>query len=196
MIGDATLFSRTDLVEAAWRVAQPLLDAWTATTPYEFPNYPAGSWGPKAAFGLIERDGRQWVEVINREVLEQVPLFHGSGPVFLQNLAMMLKPVVYSAGDFIFKKGDMGNEMYFICRGKVEVLDGEGKTLSTLYDGDYFGEISLLLSQPRTASIRAAKACDLFVLEKADFKRALDQHPQFAASLRETVKKRYPSAAF
>ena len=80
MIGDATLFSRTDLVEAAWRVAQPLLDAWTSTTPYDFPNYPAGSWGPKAAYGSDQRDGRQWVEVINREILEKVPLFQGRRP--------------------------------------------------------------------------------------------------------------------
>ena len=80
MIGDATLFSRTDLVEAAWRIAQPMLDAWTATTPHDFPNYPAGSWGPKAAFDLIERDGRQWVEVVNRDMLEQVPLLQGRRP--------------------------------------------------------------------------------------------------------------------
>ena len=59
MIGDATLFSRTDLVETAWRIAQPILDAWAQTPPTDFPNYPAGSWGPKAAFDLIERDGRQ-----------------------------------------------------------------------------------------------------------------------------------------
>ncbi len=52
MIGDATLFSRTDLVEAAWRIAQPMLDAWAATPPHDFPNYPAGSWGPKAAYDL------------------------------------------------------------------------------------------------------------------------------------------------
>jgi glucose-6-phosphate 1-dehydrogenase len=194
MIGDATLFSRTDLVEAAWRVAQPLLDAWSSTPPFEFPNYPAGSWGPKAAYALVERDGRQWVEVINRDVLEKVPLFQGGGPVFLQNLAMMLKPVVHNAGDFIIKKGDMGSEMYFICRGQVEVLDGGGKVLSTLYDGDFFGELSLLLSQVRSASIRALKVCDLFVLDKADFKRVLDQHPQFAASLREMAKSRYPAA--
>src|SRR5262249_18498447 len=82
MIGDATLFSRTDLVETARRIAQPLLDYWKATPP-EFPNYAAGTWGPKAAFDLIEHDGRKWYEVLNREVLEQVPLFAGSDPVLL-----------------------------------------------------------------------------------------------------------------
>ena len=194
MIGDATLFSRTDLVEAAWRVAQPLLDSWAANPPNEFPNYPAGSWGPKAAYALIERDGRQWVEVVSRDVLEKVPLFQGGGPIFLQNLAMMLKPIVYGAGDYIIKKGDIGNEMFFICRGQVEVVDGTDKVLATLYDGDFFGELSLLLSQARSASIRAVKVCDLFILDKGDFKRVLDQHPQFAASLREMAKSRYPAA--
>ena len=46
MMGDPTLFSRTDLVETAWRIAQPLLDAWAATPAAEFPNYPAGIVGP------------------------------------------------------------------------------------------------------------------------------------------------------
>jgi glucose-6-phosphate 1-dehydrogenase len=194
MIGDATLFSRTDLVESAWRVAQPILDAWAAEEPEDFPNYPAGSWGPKAAFDLIERDGRRWVEVINRDVLEKVPLFQGGDPVFLHNLAMMLKPVVYDAGAYIIRKGEMGSEMYFISRGQVEVLDGGGKLLNTLGEGDFFGEISLLLSQPRAASIRAAANCDLFVLDKADFDRVLAGQPQFADSLREVARSRYQLA--
>ena len=60
MIGDPTLFQRADMVEAGWRVVQPLLDVWNAVPPREFPNYAAGSWGPKAADDLLERDGREW----------------------------------------------------------------------------------------------------------------------------------------
>src|SRR5262249_19618058 len=89
MFGDATLFSRTDLVETAWRVAQPMLDLWSSEPSKDFPNYPAGTWGPKAAFDLIERDGRRWMEIINRDVLAKVPLFQVCDPVFLNNLAMM-----------------------------------------------------------------------------------------------------------
>src|SRR5262249_29025635 len=48
ILGDQTLFSRTDLVEAAWGIAQPILDAWAAHPPVDFPNYPAGGWGPRA----------------------------------------------------------------------------------------------------------------------------------------------------
>jgi glucose-6-phosphate 1-dehydrogenase len=192
MIGDATLFSRTDLVETAWRIAQPILDVWGEPLPAEvFPNYPAGSWGPKAAFDLLERDGRRWVEVINRDVLQSVPLFQGGDPVFLRNLAMMLKPVVFSPGDAIIRKGDMGSEMYFICRGQVEILDETGKLLNTLGEGDFFGEMSLLFSRPRTASVRARATCDLFVLDRADFNGVLNHHPQFAHSIRQAAQSRY-----
>lgn len=60
MIGDATLFQRADNVELGWSVVTPILEAWTTTSPENFPNYVAGSWGPSAADDLLMRDGRQW----------------------------------------------------------------------------------------------------------------------------------------
>jgi glucose-6-phosphate 1-dehydrogenase len=61
MTGDTTLFHRTDMVEAAWKIATPILDAWAATPPADFPNYAAWSWGPAAADWLVLPDGRRWV---------------------------------------------------------------------------------------------------------------------------------------
>lgn len=60
MIGDATLFQRADMVEASWKIVSPVLDVWEAIPAREFPNYEAGSWGPKAADELLENDGRNW----------------------------------------------------------------------------------------------------------------------------------------
>ncbi|MCC6406233.1 MAG: glucose-6-phosphate dehydrogenase [Planctomycetes bacterium] len=60
MQGDQTLFQRADMVEASWAVVAPILDVWQALPPRGFPNYPAGSWGPKEAEQLLERDGRSW----------------------------------------------------------------------------------------------------------------------------------------
>jgi glucose-6-phosphate 1-dehydrogenase len=191
LLGDPTLFSRTDLVESAWRIAQPLLDAWAAEPPTDFPNYPAGSWGPKAAYDLLERDGRRWVEIINRDVLDRVPLFHGCDATFLHQLAMTLKPAVRGEGEYIVRQGEAGGEMYFISRGQTEALDGSGRVLNVLGEGDFFGELSLLLSQPRTASVRALTSCDLFVLDQADLKRVLKSHAELAAALRENARSRY-----
>jgi glucose-6-phosphate 1-dehydrogenase len=60
MIGDATLFQRADMVEAGWNIVDPVLDVWKALPAREFPNYPAGAWGPKEADDLLGRDGRHW----------------------------------------------------------------------------------------------------------------------------------------
>jgi glucose-6-phosphate 1-dehydrogenase len=60
MTGDATLFQRSDMVEAGWSVVAPILDVWKALPPRDFPNYPAGSWGPKDAEDLMARNGRAW----------------------------------------------------------------------------------------------------------------------------------------
>ena len=59
MVGDPTLFIRADEVEQAWRIVEPILDLWSDdTTPLS--RYPAGSWGPREADRLLERDGRRW----------------------------------------------------------------------------------------------------------------------------------------
>jgi glucose-6-phosphate 1-dehydrogenase len=60
MAGDATLFQRADMVEAGWSVVNPIMDIWKALPPRSFPNYAAGTWGPKEADELLEREGRRW----------------------------------------------------------------------------------------------------------------------------------------
>ncbi|HEY7856300.1 MAG TPA: glucose-6-phosphate dehydrogenase [Terriglobales bacterium] len=60
MLGDSMLFARYDMVEAAWALTTPLLEAWEAKPPRDFPNYAAGTWGPEAADEFIRRDGREW----------------------------------------------------------------------------------------------------------------------------------------
>jgi glucose-6-phosphate 1-dehydrogenase len=58
--GDATLFDRGDNVEAAWSLLDPILDVWTAARSTPVPEYPAGSWGPREADHMLERDGNAW----------------------------------------------------------------------------------------------------------------------------------------
>lgn len=60
MLGDATLFQRSDMVEAAWNVVAPIQNVWGALEPREFPNYAAGSWGPEEADEMLSRDQRHW----------------------------------------------------------------------------------------------------------------------------------------
>jgi len=59
MMGDATLFAHRDGVETTWALYTPILEKWAAE-PANFPNYAAGTWGPKESDQLLARDGRQW----------------------------------------------------------------------------------------------------------------------------------------
>jgi glucose-6-phosphate 1-dehydrogenase len=61
--GNATLFMRADQVEAAWEVIKPIMEVWAAKRPVDFPNYPAGSWGPEDAEALIAKDGHHWASL-------------------------------------------------------------------------------------------------------------------------------------
>ncbi len=58
--GDATLFIRADEVEESWRLLTPVLETWAQMPPPDFPNYPAGTWGPSEADVLLALDGRRW----------------------------------------------------------------------------------------------------------------------------------------
>ncbi len=61
MEGNATQFMRSDQVESAWKVVMPIIEAWEARPPVDFPNYAPDSWGPEDAEALIARDGNNWV---------------------------------------------------------------------------------------------------------------------------------------
>ncbi len=59
MSGDPTLYTRQDMVEASWQIVEPILEVW-GNTKFDFPNYAAGTWGPKEADEMLERQGRKW----------------------------------------------------------------------------------------------------------------------------------------
>lgn len=60
MNGDATLYKHADTIEKGWEIVQLVMDVWTTLPPRDFPNYAAGTWGPKAAGDLLRNEGRQW----------------------------------------------------------------------------------------------------------------------------------------
>ena len=59
MLGDATLFTRADEVDEQWALVDAIVSGWSRDRP-SFPNYAAGTWGPRAADELLQRDGRSW----------------------------------------------------------------------------------------------------------------------------------------
>lgn len=128
---------------------------------------------------------------LNKEIIEKVPLFKGASPSFIKELIMNMQPVVFTPGDYIVTKGEIGDDMYFINTGTVDVVsEDESLIYATLTAGQFFGEIALLLSMPRTATIKARDYCDLYSLEKETFDRILIRYPAFAKSIEELAEKR------
>ncbi|HZR99008.1 MAG TPA: cyclic nucleotide-binding domain-containing protein, partial [Chloroflexota bacterium] len=108
-------------------------------------------------------------------------------------LAAHLTPEQYAEGATIIQQGDVGDKLYLIERGRVEVsVPGPlgDRVLDTLHDGDYFGEIALLLDVPRTANVRALGPCTLLALSKADFQTLVQRLPRVAEQLTPIVQQR------
>jgi signal-transduction protein with cAMP-binding, CBS, and nucleotidyltransferase domain len=95
-----------------------------------------------------------------------------------------MEPVVFTPGDYIVRAGEVGFDMYFISRGRVDVVSADEKTnYAVLAAGQFFGEIALLLSMPRTATIKAKEYCDLYRLDKETFDRILTRYPDFMENM-------------
>ena len=60
MLGDQTLFARSDSVQEAWHIIDPITDYWEKRKDVPIPVYPAGSWGPAESDGLLAQSGRTW----------------------------------------------------------------------------------------------------------------------------------------
>jgi len=123
---------------------------------------------------------------LNQDIIEKVPIFKNATREFIRDIILNLKPVIYTPGDAIVTYGEIGYEMYFISRGEVDVTNEDGSvTYATLASGQFFGEIALLLSTPRTATVRSKVYCDLYVLDKDTFDNILQRYPSFAKNVEE-----------
>lgn len=124
-------------------------------------------------------------------MIEKVPIFSGAGEDLIKQIVTKLRPGIFTPGDYIFREGEVGDSMYFISRGSVEVVSKDGKTAyATLSQGNFFGEIALLLQQPRNASIRALDYVDLYTLGHGDLQDVLQKFPAFMDHIHDLAKKR------
>nr|XP_029734359.1 cyclic nucleotide-gated cation channel alpha-3-like [Aedes albopictus] len=82
---------------------------------------------------------------VHLDTLKRVEIFQNTEAGFLCELVLKLRPVLFSPGDFICRKGEVGKEMYIVNRGRLQVVADNGKTvMASLKAGSYFGEISIL----------------------------------------------------
>lgn len=133
---------------------------------------------------------------VHLDTLKRVALFQDCEPGLLVELVLKLKLQVFSPGDYICRKGDIGKEMYIVKRGQLGVVSDDGKQIfATLREGSVFGEISILNiagnkhGNRRTANIRSIGYSDLFCLSKDDLWEVLNQYPDAKQILIDKGKK-------
>eukprot|EP00002_Diphylleia_rotans_P001080 TRINITY_DN10594_c0_g1_i2.p1 TRINITY_DN10594_c0_g1~~TRINITY_DN10594_c0_g1_i2.p1 ORF type:complete len:1147 (+),score=246.34 TRINITY_DN10594_c0_g1_i2:43-3483(+) len=131
-----------------------------------------------------------------KDTLLKVNIFQGINNLsFINSIVLMLKPQMALPGEYIIRQDEIGKEMYFIVSGEVDIV-ANGNLVSKLSTGAYFGEISLIFSQKRTASVIAAEYCELLMLTKQNLDDVLDVFPEYSSMLRSIAKDRMKQQTF
>lgn len=128
-------------------------------------------------------------------LLSRVSLFTSLPEAGVSELARALKPHTLKKGATVVKAGEAGNSMYLITEGVLEVYLDIEKTLddhrvATMSPGDYFGEMSLITGDPRSATIRAATDALIYEIEKSALEPIFKAYPSLPESIAQTVASR------
>jgi CRP-like cAMP-binding protein len=95
----------------------------------------------------------------------------------LSQLAALAETKLYAAGELIIRQGEPGNQLFVILRGEAAVVleraDGKQREVARLLAGKFFGEMSLMTGEPRTATVRAVRECELVLVDKPAFQQIL-----------------------
>jgi len=123
------------------------------------------------------------------ETVSKVPFFASLGPSAIADVTHMLRTIDLPPRAMIIRKGQQGDCMYFIASGEVEV-DLPGNKRVRLGEGAFFGEMALLGSNIRTASITTTQLSKLLVLDLVDFRLLMARHPDLAETIDAEAKRR------
>jgi CRP-like cAMP-binding protein len=123
------------------------------------------------------------------EMLQKAPLWSGLTEKELKVIARSFKELKYESGDIIVRKGEAGVGFYLMAEGTVEVRS-DGKVLSKLGPGQFFGEMSVLDGQPRSADVVALEPSRCLAMSSWSFKSIVSEHPKMALKMLQEFVRR------
>jgi CRP-like cAMP-binding protein len=123
------------------------------------------------------------------EHLKAVPLFARMGGRELERLGQLADEVQVGLDTVLAEQGRIGHEFFVVLDGRVMVLDGH-TPVRTLGPGEFFGEIALLESVPRTATVRAEGIVRLLVIGHREFHALMDEFPSVRSAVLDAVADR------
>jgi potassium efflux system protein len=126
-----------------------------------------------------------------RDLLRRVTYFEQCTDLELRQLIEYGYRQLFPAGQVVCKENDPGDSFYIILSGTVEVLSQKAdQYIATLHEGEFFGEISLLLGTPRTATVKTSEDAILFVVERHDLQKLLREQPNLADQIAQKLSER------
>ncbi len=143
-------------------------------------------WAGILATGFYEEVRRQDF-VRNWQLVAAVPLFQRLGSAALVEVVRALRPRIVPAGTVLCRRGDTGDQMFFIVEGSVIVATPNPVELGA---GSFFGEMALISGEPRSATVSAATEVSLLSLYSADFQMLSSSSPEIAEIIRKTALER------
>jgi small-conductance mechanosensitive channel/CRP-like cAMP-binding protein len=123
-------------------------------------------------------------------LLDEVDLFRVLGPAERERVAHEMVARRFGHGERIIEQGAPGQTFYVVAAGSVSILTGRGVEVTRLGRGQYFGEMSLLTGEPRSATVVAAEDAVLFELDRPTFAQLFDEQPALAGLLSEALAHR------
>lgn len=125
---------------------------------------------------------------ITGDLLEKVALFQYCSPRLRNVLLIALKFQTYPPNSYIVKEGDLGQAIYFISLGKVEILSEQESNVEFILEtGEYFGHLSLIFNEKLTASVKTLTYCEIFILNRKQFNYIKNEYPEFKDVLKKAA---------
>ena len=137
---------------------------------------------------------------INISLLKKIPLFSNLSDDELKKISEIIKQNEYKQGDIIIKEDDLvsANTFYIIHQGRIEVIKNYGEieelVITIKESGDFFGEISLIDDQPRTATIRAVGPTSMYEITRKDLNHILYSYPNLMYKIMKELSLRLRGA--
>jgi CRP-like cAMP-binding protein len=119
---------------------------------------------------------------LKREILARMPLFRPLNDREILRVLQVTDVVVFQNGETVITEGDRGEELFIVLEGTVDVMRGDAK-LASLRPGEHVGEMALIRSQPRSATVRSSGHSEMMVIRRTEFFEILRNEHQLAVKL-------------
>ena len=129
--------------------------------------------------------------VTSWNLVAKVPVFSDLDKGTISDIARLLIVKRFTKNEVILKKGDIGDVMYFILEGEVDVVISKDEDRIILNQGDFFGEIALIKDIKRTATVIAKRRCEMLELTSYDLKRLVQSRPDVISKIEAIAKNRF-----